>query len=63
VFNQSEPGLLREDLLLHMAYVHVYALQTALLQTALLQTALLQTSVWFDLHFPSRLAMSAPQGQ
>ena len=45
MFNQSEPGLLREDLLLHMAYVHVYALQTALLQTALLQTALLQTTL------------------
>ena len=28
-----------------MAYVHVYALQTALLQTALLQTALLQTTL------------------
>ena len=29
VFCQSEAGLFREDLLLHVAFVHVYALQTA----------------------------------
>ena len=34
VFCQSEAGLVREDLLLHVAYVHVYALQTAPLQTS-----------------------------
>jgi hypothetical protein len=45
VFCQSEAGLVREELLDHVAFVHVYAFQTALLPTALLQTTPLQTAL------------------
>jgi hypothetical protein len=44
VFCQSEAGLVREELLDHVAFVHINAFQTALLPTALLQTTPLQTA-------------------